>query len=104
MAKNSKMYSNVLKIHFLNENPLENVSIALKLEMLIVWNGLTLNFKLNPGLKVDFSNFFFFSMPSLNLKEFSILDHFYLAYLKSYGHLKIKMYSKKNSLFKWLIM
>ena len=37
---------------------------------------LTLNFKLNPRLKVEnFSNFFFFSMSSLNLKEFSILDH-----------------------------
>ena len=36
---------------------------------------LTLNFKLNLRLKVEnFSNFFF-SMPSLNLKEFSILDH-----------------------------
>ena len=35
---------------------------------------LTLNFKLNPRLKVEnFSNFFF-SMPSTYLKEFFILD------------------------------
>ena len=43
--ENSKMYSNVLKIHFLNgQNSLENVSISLKLgwQMLlwILWNGL----------------------------------------------------------------
>ena len=43
--ENSKMYRNVLKIHFLNgQNSLENVSISLKLgwQMLlwILWNGL----------------------------------------------------------------
>ena len=51
---------------------------------------LTLNFKLNPRLKVkNFSNFFFFDAKF----ESEIIFHFrpcvYLAYLKSYGHLKI---------------
>ena len=43
--ENSKMYRNVLKIHFLNgQNSLENVSISLKLDwqmlLWILWNGL----------------------------------------------------------------
>ena len=77
------MYRNVLKIHFLNgQNSLENVSISLKLDwqmlLWILWNGQKIDSKLQtqPLTQTwEFFQFFFFSMPSSNLKELSILDH-----------------------------
>ena len=51
---------------------------------------LTLNFKLNPRLKVEnFSNFFFFDAKFESERIFHFRPCVYLAYLKSYGHLKI---------------
>ena len=92
------MYRNVLKIHFLNgQNSLENVSISLKLDwqmlLWILWNGQkidSINFKLNPRLKLEnFSNFFFLDAKYIFESFFHFRPCVYLAYLKSYGHLKI---------------
>ena len=95
--ENSKMYSNVLKIHFLNgQNSLENVSISLKLDwqmlLWILWNGQKIDSKLQnqPSTQSwEFFQLFFFNAKF----ESEIIFHFrrcvYLAYLKSYGHLKI---------------
>ena len=92
-----KMYRNVLKNHFLkDQNSLENVSISLKLswQMLlwILWNGQKIDSKL-PSLTLD-SNSRIFQKNFFNANSKSeIIFHFrpcvYLAYLRSYGHLKI---------------
>ena len=60
--ENSKMYRNVLKIHFLNgQNSLENVSIGLKLawQMLlwILWNGQKIDSKLQTQPSTQTLNF-----------------------------------------------
>ena len=51
---------------------------------------LTLNFKLNLQLKLEnFSNFFFLDAKYIFERVFHFRPCVYLAYLKSYGHLKI---------------